>query len=49
MERISIEELQQHTYALLARVARGEVLEITVDGHPVARAEPIDSPSDADR
>lgn len=42
MERIPIRELNQHTSAMIARVERGETLEVTVSGRPVARLVPID-------
>lgn len=34
-------ELNQHTSAVLARVQRGETLEVTVSGRPVARITPV--------
>jgi prevent-host-death family protein len=43
MDSIPVRELNQHTSAVLARVANGESLEITVSGHPpAARLVPID-------
>jgi len=36
MERIGIRSLQQHASAVLRRVRRGEPLEVTNRGHPVA-------------
>lgn len=41
MERIPVRELNQNTSAVLARVERGETLEVTVSGRPVARLVPI--------
>jgi prevent-host-death family protein len=41
MERIPVRELNQHTSAVLARVAGGESLEITVSGRSIARLVPI--------
>ena len=41
-ERILIRELNQHTSAMIARVERGETLEVTVSGRPVARLVPIE-------
>jgi prevent-host-death family protein len=41
MERIPVRELNQNTSAVLARVQRGETLEVTVSGTPVARIVPI--------
>lgn len=43
MDSIPVRELNQHTSAVLARVAGGETLEITVSGRPAARLVPIDS------
>ncbi|HEX6468097.1 MAG TPA: type II toxin-antitoxin system prevent-host-death family antitoxin [Streptosporangiaceae bacterium] len=42
MERIPVRELNQNTSAVLARVERGETLEVTVSGRPVARLVPIE-------
>ncbi|GAA1573028.1 MULTISPECIES: type II toxin-antitoxin system prevent-host-death family antitoxin [Kribbella] len=42
MDSIPVRELNQHTSAVLARVANGESLEITVSGHPAARLVPIE-------
>ncbi|MGY4772599.1 type II toxin-antitoxin system Phd/YefM family antitoxin [Kribbella sp. CWNU-51] len=42
MDSIPVRELNQHTSAVLARVAGGETLEITVSGRPAARLVPID-------
>jgi prevent-host-death family protein len=42
MDSIPVRELNQHTSAVLARVAGGESLEITVSGRPAARLVPID-------
>ncbi|NIK54854.1 type II toxin-antitoxin system Phd/YefM family antitoxin [Kribbella shirazensis] len=42
MDSIPVRELNQHTSAVLARVANGESLEITVSGRPAARLVPID-------
>ena len=42
MDSIPVRELNQHTSAVLARVAKGESLEITVSGRPTARLVPID-------
>jgi len=36
MEQIGIRALQQHASAVLRRVQRGELLEVTDRGHPVA-------------
>jgi prevent-host-death family protein len=40
MERIGVRELRQHASRYLARVARGEVLEVTDRGRPVAHIVP---------
>jgi len=42
VDSIPVRELNQHTSAVLARVAGGETLEITVSGRPAARLIPID-------
>ncbi|MBA2384009.1 MAG: type II toxin-antitoxin system prevent-host-death family antitoxin [Actinobacteria bacterium] len=41
MERVGIRELRQNLSAYLRRVKRGEPLEVTERGVPVARLEPI--------
>jgi prevent-host-death family protein len=41
MERIGVRELNQNTSQVLARVSRGETLEITDRGHPIARLVPV--------
>ena len=41
MERIGVRELRQHASRYLERVARGETLEVTDRGHPVARLVPV--------
>lgn len=41
MERIGVRELRQHASRYLARVARGETLEVTDRGRPVARLVPV--------
>ncbi len=43
MESIPVRELNQHTSTVLARVANGESVEITVSGRPAARLIPIDN------
>ncbi|HEX4704122.1 MAG TPA: type II toxin-antitoxin system prevent-host-death family antitoxin [Pseudonocardiaceae bacterium] len=47
MDRIPIRELNQHTSAVLARVQHGEPLEVTVNGHAIARLVPVE-PSELD-
>jgi prevent-host-death family protein len=42
MERIPVRELNQNTSAVLARVQRGETIEVTANGRPVARIVPIE-------
>jgi prevent-host-death family protein len=41
MEQVPIRELNQDTAAVLARVERGESVEITNRGKPVARLVPV--------
>lgn len=41
MERVGVRELRQHASRYLERVARGEILEVTDRGRPVARLVPI--------
>ncbi len=41
MERIGVRELRQHASRYLARVARGETLEVTDRGRPVAMLVPV--------
>ena len=41
MERIGVRELRQHASQYLARVARGERIEVTDRGRPVAMLVPI--------
>ena len=41
MERIGVRELRQHASRYLARVVRGETLEVTDRGRPVARLVPL--------
>src|SRR5207247_1093408 len=41
MERIGVRELRQHASRYLERVAKGETLEVTDRGRPVARLVPI--------
>jgi prevent-host-death family protein len=41
MEQIPIRNLNQDTASVLARVERGEVVEITNRGRPIARIVPI--------
>lgn len=41
MDRIPVRELNQNTSAVLARVQRGESLEVTVSGTAVARLVPV--------
>jgi prevent-host-death family protein len=45
MEQIGVRELRQQASRYLARVARGESIEVTDRGRPVARLVPI--PADA--
>lgn len=48
MDRIGVRELRQHASRYLDRVARGESLEVTDRGRPVARLVPITSDAWAD-
>ena len=41
MERIGVRELRQHASRYLERVGRGETLEVTDRGRPVARLVPV--------
>lgn len=41
MDRIGVRELRQHASQYLARVAKGETLEVTDRGRPVARLTPV--------
>ena len=41
MDRVGVRELRQHASRYLERVARGESLEVTDRGRPVARLVPI--------
>ena len=43
MERIGVRELRQHASRYLERGSRGETLEVTDRGRPVARLVPISS------
>jgi prevent-host-death family protein len=43
VERIGVRELNQNTSQVLARVSRGETIEITDRGHPVARLVPVNT------
>jgi prevent-host-death family protein len=40
MQRIGLRELRQHASRYIARVARGETIEVTQRGHLVARIVP---------
>ena len=41
MERVGVRELRQNLSVYLRRVKRGEPLEVTERGRPVARLEPL--------
>jgi len=41
MGSVGVRELNQQTSAVLARVAAGETVEVTVNGRPVARLVPV--------
>jgi prevent-host-death family protein len=49
MYAISLAEARQRFDELIDRVEAGETVEITRDGHPVARIEPIEVASEAPR
>lgn len=44
VERVAVRELRQNLSAYLARVKRGESLEVTEHGHPVAVLAPLREP-----
>lgn len=48
MDRLGVRELRQHASRYLARVARGELLEVTDRGRPVARLVPLTTNAWAD-
>ena len=41
MDNISVRELRNHGGRVLQRVAAGEALTVTMDGHPIAELRPI--------
>ena len=47
MERVGVRELRQNLSVYLRRVRRGEALEVTERGHPVAILQPLVAPDDA--
>ena len=46
MERVGVRELRQNLSVYLRRVRRGETLEVTERGQPVATLQPIRDPDD---
>jgi prevent-host-death family protein len=48
MDRIGVRELRQHASRYLERVVRGETLEVTDRGRPVARLVPVSTDAWAD-
>src|SRR5712691_4039806 len=46
MERVGVRELRQNLSVYLRRVRRGETLEVTERGQPVATLQPIVDPDD---
>jgi len=46
MDRVGVRELRQNLSVYLRRVRRGEVLEVTERGTPVAVLQPINVPDD---
>jgi prevent-host-death family protein len=49
MQRIGIRELRQHASRYLREVERGETIEITDRGRPVARLSPVPIESNLER
>jgi prevent-host-death family protein len=47
MDRVGVRELRQNLSVYLRRVGRGESLEVTERGRPVAVLGPIEDPADA--
>jgi prevent-host-death family protein len=47
MERVGVRELRQNLSVYLRRVRRGEALEVTERGQPVARLQPLVDADDA--
>lgn len=47
MDRIGVRELRQNASRYLARVAKGEAIEVTDRGRPVARLVPVPSGENA--
>jgi prevent-host-death family protein len=41
MKSVGVRELKEHASEVLRRVQRGEIVEITVRGKPVARMVPL--------
>jgi prevent-host-death family protein len=46
MERVGVRELRQNLSVYLRRIRRGETLEVTERGQPVALLQPIADPED---
>jgi prevent-host-death family protein len=46
MDRVGVRELRQNLSVYLRRVRRGEALEVTERGRPVAVLQPITAPGD---
>ena len=46
MERVGVRELRQNLSVYLRRVRRGEPLEVTERGRPIATLQPIADPDD---
>lgn len=47
MDRVGVRELRQNLSVYLRRVGRGESLEVTERGRPIAVLSPIEAPDDA--
>ncbi len=45
MEQVSVDELHERTYAIIDRVAGGEVFEVALEGRPVAHLVPVGPPA----
>jgi prevent-host-death family protein len=46
VEQVAIEELAENTFGVVARVERGEIIDVTERGRPIARSVPISPPGD---
>lgn len=46
MTQVNVQQAKTHLSRLLARVEQGEEIVIARDGRPIARIEPIETPSE---